>query len=197
MGGNLKWFNQTSFQQQDKRDNLADQGMIYVPKACEGAANQCDVHLNFHGCGFDIDAVFIMLTSVLTFNNWADTNKIVMIYPRTRTSEEGLGHHLTSDQKSGCWNVYGTTGENYAQQSAPQMAAVKRMVDHALSGQSFDISSTDVGDLDLVDILNTLGISQDFFSQSTDTSSGMRMHDSAALTAFALIALLAMRPRFL
>merc|ERR1711972_1245794 len=109
------------------------------------------------------------------------------IYPRTRTKEDGLAHTLTSDQKSGCWNVYGTTGTDYATKSAPQMAAVKKIVDHALDGRSFDILPTSVGSLDMVDVLNQFGISQSWFTQSVGSSAAMHIHDHAALPALALI----------
>ena len=56
---------------------------------------------------------------------WADTNNIIVLYPQT-------GIMATN----GCWDWWGYDSPHFAQKSAPQMAAIKAMVDRIASGSS-------------------------------------------------------------
>jgi poly(3-hydroxybutyrate) depolymerase len=57
------------------------------------------------------------------YNRWADTNKIVVLYPQT-----GKG------ATNGCWDWWGYDDANYAKKSAPQMKAIVAMMDRIGSG---------------------------------------------------------------
>ena len=55
-------------------------GWIYTPKACEGEGSvNCRVHLAFHGCGGNAEAL-----GETGYNDLAAANNIIMIYPDTR-----------------------------------------------------------------------------------------------------------------
>ena len=55
-------------------------GWIYTPKACEGEGSvNCRVHLAFHGCGGNAEAL-----GKTGYNDLAAANNIIMVYPDTR-----------------------------------------------------------------------------------------------------------------
>ena len=56
------------------------------------------------------------------FNEWAEANDIVILYPAMRK------WGTTYETKIGCWDGYGQTGDDYALQSGGQMATVRRMI---------------------------------------------------------------------
>merc|ERR1712203_56048 len=168
----LKWFSQLPFHNANNTDGLAANGLIYIPQSCSGNT-KCDVHLNFHGCGFVTDAVFVMLASVLSFNDWADSNNIIVIYPRSRYLEDrnnGASQAtLTSDQKSGCWNVYGKSGHDYAQRTSPQMMAIHNMIVEAQTStpqMGEHLQNYDTGKFDIADALDEFGFDSSWFGQT-------------------------------
>jgi len=59
------------------------------------------------------------------YNRWADTNRIIVLYPQATTS---------SGNPNGCWDWWGYDDPNYAVKSGRQMAAVKQMIDRIASG---------------------------------------------------------------
>lgn len=128
----LRWFDQTSFMGANNEPMFADRGLIYVPIDCALGRAKCDLHINFPGCGFVEDVIFLTLAVSLNLNDWGSANNIVILYPRVN------GEGATKDQRNGCWNVYGKTGENYATKEASQMAAVKSMIDAAMRGKLGD-----------------------------------------------------------
>ncbi|CAE8616371.1 unnamed protein product [Polarella glacialis] len=120
---NLKWFDQKPFYGDGEVTGLARWGLVYVPTSCESASGRvCDLFVSFHGCGFTVPGTFELLVTELNFNAWAETNHIIVLYPKLAS------HGSTKQQQDGCWNVYGQTGDTYATRDAPQMLAVRQMV---------------------------------------------------------------------
>jgi hypothetical protein len=62
-------------------------------------------------------------------NRWADTNKIIVLYPQTVPSRLPPVYN-----PRGCRDWWGYDDPNYAKQSGRQMKAVKAMVDRLASG---------------------------------------------------------------
>ena len=54
------------------------------------------------------------------YNRWADTNRIIVLYPQATTS---------SGNPNGCWDWWGYDDENYATRTGSQLCAIKNMVD--------------------------------------------------------------------
>lgn len=100
---------------------MADTGFVYVPQACEAAGARCRVHVALHGCAQSAESVGNLFTSDTGYNRWADTNKIVVLYPQVDKS-------VLMPNPQGCWDWWGYTGGNYAYKSAPQMKAIMAMV---------------------------------------------------------------------
>lgn len=105
--------------------SLADEGFVYVPRACaEGEA--CKVHIALHGCQQYAGKVGDDFYAHAGYNNWADSNHILVLYPQTTTS-------LKNPQ--GCWDWFGYTGPAYAWKKGQQMQAIKQMADHLVSAR--------------------------------------------------------------
>ncbi|MDN7675242.1 PHB depolymerase family esterase [Burkholderia oklahomensis] len=101
---------------------LARDGYAYVPRACDANAG-CKVHVVFHGCLQSADVV----RDMTTYRNWADANKIVMLYPQVAAD-------LPANPQ-GCWDWFAYTGQNYALKSGAQMRAVRKMIERVTSAR--------------------------------------------------------------
>ncbi|MEL7311846.1 MAG: PHB depolymerase family esterase, partial [Pseudomonadota bacterium] len=86
---------------------------------CE-AADNCDVHVVFHGCQQGIEFVEQAFVTQAGYNIWADRLDLIILYPQVAASQAN---------PLGCWDWWGYSGEAYAQRDAPQMRAVLSMVD--------------------------------------------------------------------
>jgi len=109
---------------------MADSGFAYVPRACEVA--QCRVHVAFHGCRQSVEAIGERFVREAGYNRWADTNRLIVLYPQTIARNgwgmAGLRWSFVFNPR-GCWDWWGYTGSQYMTRSGPQIAAIKAMVD--------------------------------------------------------------------
>jgi poly(3-hydroxybutyrate) depolymerase len=55
------------------------------------------------------------------YNEWADTNDIVVLYPE-------LDPTAIPDNPEGCWDWWGYTGLNFQIQSGQQLSAIRAVV---------------------------------------------------------------------
>jgi poly(3-hydroxybutyrate) depolymerase len=108
--------------------SLADTGYAYVPRNC--ASKSCRVHVAFHGCRQSVEAQGLAFVAHAGYNRWADTNNIIVLYPQTiaRYGVWGWPPRLVYNPR-GCWDWWGYTGADYHTRSAPQIRAVKAMID--------------------------------------------------------------------
>lgn len=127
----LRSFDQTEFAVGSARSSaLADEGYVYVPKTCE-AAGGCRVHVALHGCRQSAESVGDAFYRYAGYNRWAETNRIVVLYPQARAT---WGMPLNP---YGCWDWWGYTGAAaYLTKAAPQIAAIRAMVDRIASGSA-------------------------------------------------------------
>lgn len=98
---------------------LADTGIAYVPSACRSSPG-CRVHIAFHGCAQNEAEVGDAFTAKTGFTRWAETNRLIVLFPQTKSS-------ATNPQ--GCWDWWGYTGREFLIKSAPQISAIKAMLD--------------------------------------------------------------------
>lgn len=102
---------------------MATTGYVYVPAACRtGGAGKCAVHVVFHGCQQGASVVGDDVYAKAGYNQWADANNIIVLYPQV--SPTTVPFNL-----QGCWDWWGYSGLNFQVKSAPQLSAVKAMVD--------------------------------------------------------------------
>jgi poly(3-hydroxybutyrate) depolymerase len=107
---------------------LASEGFVYVPEECAKGAS-CRAHISFHGCNQYAGAVGDAYITQTGINEWADDNKIVVLYPQTQKS---LFMPLNPQ---GCWDWWGYSSSDYANRDGEQIKAVKQML-FALSNDS-------------------------------------------------------------
>ena len=99
---------------------LAREGVVYIPADCETMPG-CRVHIVFHGCLQSrttpaIGDLFIERTGYLRY---ADANRIVLLYPQTNANTA----------PNSCWDWWGYASSDHLSQTAPQLAAVRTMLD--------------------------------------------------------------------
>lgn len=125
-GGKFLTFDQSEFMREGrtKDHGMADSGVVYVPAACDqGGSRRCRLHIVFHGCQQSNTMLGDQFIRHAGYNEWADTNEIVVLYPQTVPDP--------IRNPKGCWNWFGFDPADpaYVKKNGAQMAAVKRMAD--------------------------------------------------------------------
>lgn len=105
---------------------MASDGWAYVPANC-AAGQSCRLHVVFHGCKQNADAVGDDFYRHAGYNEWADANGIIVLYPQTEA---------TFANPNGCWDWWGYDDPNFAVKAGGQMVAVKTMIDRIVSGEA-------------------------------------------------------------
>ncbi len=98
-------------------DTLGDNAYAYVPQACE-QGQSCQLHIAFHGCNQNEDAIGHQFIQKTGYNRWAETNRLVVLYPQTKNS------NMLPFNPQGCWDWWGYTDENYATLHGKQIMAI-------------------------------------------------------------------------
>lgn len=109
---------------------------VYIPEGCEepGKAN-CPIHIAFHGCKQTLDHVQTTFIEKSGYNDWAEANRIVVLYPQAKRS-------ALPNNPNGCWDWWGYTGSNYHTKDGAQMKVVMKMV-KALKQGKLKLTSAD------------------------------------------------------
>ncbi|NDP60866.1 MAG: depolymerase [Oxalobacteraceae bacterium] len=118
--GQIVAFNQREFV--DAGSGMAGDGYLYVPTSCAQDSSGCKVHVALHGCEQSVAVVGNDFYSDTGYNNWADSNRLLVLYPQVNASTAPYN-------PKGCWDWVGYTGPAYATTSGVQLAAIKAMVD--------------------------------------------------------------------
>lgn len=107
-------------------NSMDDNGYAYIPSGCRHTAG-CKVHMAFHGCLQGKHAVGDVYAKNTGYNEVAELNNIIIIYPQA-TSSMMLGN------LNGCFDWWGYTAmTTYATNSAVQIQIVDRMLERVLS----------------------------------------------------------------
>jgi poly(3-hydroxybutyrate) depolymerase len=117
--GRLESFEQASFG--GYAIGMDDEGYFYLPKECE--TQRCRVHVAFHGCRQGRDQVQEQFARDAGYNRWADTNRIIVLYP------QAIARWWWIYNPKGCWDWWGYTGAQYHTRDGAQIRAVKAMLD--------------------------------------------------------------------
>eukprot|EP01095_Lingulamoeba_sp_RSL-Kostka_P013539 TRINITY_DN5640_c0_g1_i1.p1 TRINITY_DN5640_c0_g1~~TRINITY_DN5640_c0_g1_i1.p1 ORF type:complete len:579 (+),score=151.43 TRINITY_DN5640_c0_g1_i1:37-1773(+) len=155
--GKVYEFDQSEFLSNPTSQSLSKTGYVYVPKNCDNQA-QCILHVAFHGCSQNYQAIkdqYILNTGYLP---WADANNLIILFPQTVNS-------ISLGNFAGCWDWWGYTNSQYDVKSGYQMDAVYQMVKRATSGY---ISIGAPTNLQVVNVTETsVSLSWDSVSQAT------------------------------
>jgi hypothetical protein len=112
-------FDQAPFADDPGAASLGDEGIVYVPQSCRTRAG-CALHVVFHGCKQGLAAIGDRFVTGAGYARWAESNAIVLVFPQAAAS---------AFNPDGCWDWWGFTGPRFLERGAPQMLAVKRMLD--------------------------------------------------------------------
>lgn len=118
VANNLKPFDQSIWTENLALSSLADTGWIYLPTGCD---KSCPVHITFHGCKQGIEWIGQDWILYSGFNQWAEANSIIIIYPYIKT---------TQFNPNGCWDWWGYTGINYANKYGLQVQFIHNLIKH-------------------------------------------------------------------
>ena len=128
-------FDQTEFFDQDDRSvSMHALGHVYLPERC-ARGERCRLHVAFHGCRQHQDEIGDSFYASAGYNEVAETNDIVVLYPQTRAWSESLFFGFTENPRA-CWDWWGYSGEAYFRRSGKQISAVAKMI-NALVGDDF------------------------------------------------------------
>jgi poly(3-hydroxybutyrate) depolymerase len=119
-------FDQRPFTEGLENHGLSDHGFVYVPATC-ASSDGCRVHIAFHGCSQNETAAGGAFVRDTGFARWADTNRLVVLFPQTMTAPMN---------PQGCWDWWGYTSHDYLTRQAPQIVAVHRMLERLAAPRS-------------------------------------------------------------
>lgn len=119
--GQLLAFDQGRYQIGGMLASLEDSGWVFIPKDC-AAGSSCRIHVAFHGCRQSSGFVGAAFARDAGYNRWADTNRIVVLYPQTAKSI------VWPFNPQGCWDWWGYSGANYASREGLQLSTVHKML---------------------------------------------------------------------
>lgn len=111
---------------------LAEEGYVYIPRDCEQGA-ECRLHIALHGCLQNASRIGDHFYRGAGYNEWADTNRLVILYPQANSSS---GVYFNP---KGCWDWWGYSDplalhSDYASRNSPQIAAIWNMASQLASG---------------------------------------------------------------
>jgi poly(3-hydroxybutyrate) depolymerase len=128
LGGTFVTLDQRQFLQDPASHSLADTGYAYVPASC-AARETCRIHVAFHGCLQESSgASGSDFYEHAGYNEWADTNHIIVLYPQTIVAAG------SETNPNACWDWWGYDSADYANKNGPQMQAVRAMVAYFAGG---------------------------------------------------------------
>ncbi len=107
---------------------LLPEAYLYVPEACADGES-CGVHVFFHGCQQSSELVGDAVARGAGFNEWADTRRLLVLYPQAKSSKFAPMNPL------GCFDWWGYTNADYATRDGLQIRAVKAVLDN-LAGKT-------------------------------------------------------------
>lgn len=105
---------------------MDEEGVAFIPQACVSQPG-CAPHVVFHGCKQGRERIGETFIKGTGFARWAATNRIVLLFPQVVANN--------STNPNGCWDWWGYTGRHFLERDAPQMLAVRRMLDALASRQ--------------------------------------------------------------
>lgn len=111
-----------------KEANLTEDGYLYIPSQCTNSQT-CELHTVFHGCMQSSEFIGEDFIKGAGYNEWAESNNIVILYPQVKSSQ------FSPMNPKGCWDWWGYTNKNYANNKGPQMMAISALINKISGNQ--------------------------------------------------------------
>ncbi len=106
---------------------LLPDAFLYVPADC-AAGVSCGLHVFFHGCSQSSELVGDAVARGAGFNEWAETNRFLVLYPQVK------GSKIAPMNPLGCFDWWGYTDERYATRDGAQIRAITGLLE-SLAGR--------------------------------------------------------------
>lgn len=106
---------------------MGAEGFVYVPESCSQQKVGCRLHIALHGCQQSPIYVQDAFISHAGYNEWAETNGIVVLYPIARS---------VAGNPSACWDWWGYTGQDYLTYNGKQNQVIKGIVGKLFGSRS-------------------------------------------------------------
>ncbi|KAL4740600.1 Alpha/Beta hydrolase protein [Aspergillus similis] len=126
---------------------MGEKGYLYVPDNCRDGSSStvCRLHVALHGCCQSYDLIGNHFVENTGYNQWADTNDIIVLYPQTAVDNSS---HTTWDgdvqaNTLSCWDWIGMYGDDTDQKGGVQMEAIVNQVKRIVSGFAGNHGSAD------------------------------------------------------
>ncbi|OOQ83679.1 fungal cellulose binding domain protein [Penicillium brasilianum] len=165
LSGSVVSFAQTSAYGASGMDTT---GYLYVPASCQSGTTVCKLHVALHGCLQSYSNVQMKFVQNTGYNQWADTNNIIILYPQA-IPDSSLHTVWSGSQLSnpnGCWDWVGWYGSNADQIGGVQMVAIVNQVAQLMSGNTGGSSTSTSSTTSATTLATTTK------TTSTTTSSG-------------------------
>jgi hypothetical protein len=101
--------------------SLLPDAFLYVPAAC-AAGETCGLHVFFHGCSQSSELVGDAVARGAGFNAWAESNRMLVLYPQVKSSKIAPVNPL------GCFDWWGYTGDRYATREGAQVRVIAALM---------------------------------------------------------------------
>jgi poly(3-hydroxybutyrate) depolymerase len=190
----LKTFDQTEFVDPALvgKVGLSDTGYVYIPAACT-PTTRCRVHVVFHGCKqyAGNPEVLDAVPKKGGYNEWAETNNIIVLYPQTEAIQVDVGWPLVRIEvnSGGCWDWWGLDSSlpgngEFARKDGYQISAIRKMLDWlAASPGSGGGSSDSFGTPQFVSVADKTSTSLALIWQPNSAATGgFNIYRSRSLT---------------
>lgn len=86
----------------------------YIPNSCR-EGNLCKIHIFLHGCKQNSNNVGKVLAERSGFNDWAESNDIIIIYPQNVAS---------NSNPYACWDWWGYSGSKFYSKESRQIRGI-------------------------------------------------------------------------
>ncbi|KAL4805106.1 Alpha/Beta hydrolase protein [Aspergillus unguis] len=105
-------------------DGMSKTAYLYVPERCKELT--CRLHVVLHGCTQTYDIIGDKFVNNTGYNQWADTNDIVLLYPQTTVDNtlRPIWDGKVHSNSLACWDWIGYYGEDIDQKGGVQIAAI-------------------------------------------------------------------------
>lgn len=131
LSGRLFSFDQSNYSKWPAsiRLSLHQNGLVYIPSNCPLKGKQtCKIHVAFHGCAQTQDDIGKAYATETGFNQWAEANNIVVLYPQTRR-DTLIGN------PNGCWDWWGYSSHDFHTQNGAQIKIIAQIIDDLMNGK--------------------------------------------------------------
>jgi poly(3-hydroxybutyrate) depolymerase len=130
LGGTLLRFSQAEFLRvHPPLAGMSSEGFAYGPAHC-ARQRPCRLHVALHGCKQYASLIGDSYYAHAGYNEWADTNDLVILYPQT------VATMLGPLNPNGCWDWWGYVSPDYAVKASAQIQAIRAMVERIGSRHS-------------------------------------------------------------